>query len=90
MRIQRRADLKGARFAGEVPEANEAPVVAMHVRRGQFIAGDVEQRPLPAIGGLHLDQPIPPIRLEAGDVIARTIIIIPRDPAHLVGKIKAT
>src|SRR5690606_32167453 len=55
MGLQGRPERERSRFAREVPQAKEVPVIAPNIRHFQLVAGDVEGRSLPAIGGLHFD-----------------------------------
>lgn len=50
----------------------------------------MEWRALPAVRGLHLDQPLAPVSFETGDVITRAIAILFRNPANLPRKVWST
>ena len=54
---------------------------------GEFVARDVEGRAFPAIGGLHFDEAVGSVGVEAFDVEAGTIAVQMRHPANAAGKV---
>ena len=82
--------LKGLGLAGKVPQSDQGPFRAPLIRDGQFIAADIEGRALPSVRGLDLDQALASIWIEAGNIIACTIAIFIRNPAHDLGEIYPT
>ena len=88
MRLQRRAQLEGARVSSEIPYPNEMPVVASILGYGDLVAGQVEGRAFPAIGGLNLQQPVGTVSIETGDIIAVTVAILHRGPADFTRQIR--
>ena len=85
LRLQRRPDGECLRLTGEIPKANKMPVVPPGTRYGQFIARNMEGCAFPAVGRFHLDQPLAPIRLETGDVVAIAVAILDRGSPYFVG-----
>ena len=63
------------------------PIVAISVCYGQFISGDMERGPLPAIGGLDFNQAFAPVTLKAENVIPSTIAILNCGPSDLVSQV---
>ena len=62
MRIQWWVQLKRLRLTREIPQPEQAPFRPALLGHGQFIAGDVKGRALPAVRRLDLDQPREPVR----------------------------
>ena len=54
---------------------------------GQLVPRDVEGRSFPAVRRFHLDQPRAAIGRVAGDVVARSIAVLFRDPADLARQV---
>lgn len=89
MRLQWRAQFKGARFASEVPEPDQRPMLAPIFGYGQLVARDVERCSLPAIGRLDLDEPVTAVGLKTENIVARTVAIHVGHPPDALGQIRS-
>lgn len=47
----------------------------------------MERRALPPVRGLDLDQPLPPVRIETGDIVACAVPVFFRNPADLLRQV---
>ena len=90
MRIERRIKFEGPRLARKIPQSEQQPVGAPHFSDVQFIAGDIEWRPVPTIRRFDLYQSRLFVRGETGDVVARPVTVLNRHPTHSLRQIAAT
>ena len=87
MGIERRPDFEGFRVTREVPEPDEVPMFPAFLCNVELVPADVEGRPLPAVLGLDLDQPIRTIGTEAVDVVAGPIAVFLSNPSDHLGEV---
>jgi hypothetical protein len=87
MRIKRRAQLESLGRSCEVPEAKQAPFLAPFICHCKFIARDMERRAFPPVCGLHLDETLPSVCIETGNIIARAIPVFFGNPADLLRQV---
>lgn len=84
MYIERRPQLEGNWYSREVPEAKQAPFRAPFIGHCKFIARDVKWCAFPPVRGLDPDRALQSVRIDTGDIVARTIPVFVQDPADLL------
>ena len=89
MGLERGAQFEGARVAGEIPQSQQPPVVAVRVGNRQLVAGDVKRCPFPSVRRLDLDEPISTIGFETLYVVTCAVSVDIRDPSYQMSKVSS-
>lgn len=69
MRRKGRAQFESAWSPGQVMQAEQSPCIAPRLGHAQFVKRNIERRPLPTVGRLHLDQALFPLGGKAADSV---------------------